>query len=49
MLYWNIGNIVKEAIIKEKRAEYGKQVVEELSWSHIRALIYSFIIDRGKG
>lgn len=31
ILYWNIGKIIKEAIIKNNRAEYGKQIVQSLS------------------
>ena len=31
MLYWQIGRLVNEEILKEKRAEYGKQVVATLS------------------
>ena len=31
VLYWNIGKVVKEEIIKEDRAEYGKQIVNSLS------------------
>ncbi|MDA3793081.1 MAG: PDDEXK nuclease domain-containing protein [Elusimicrobia bacterium] len=31
VLYWNIGKIVKEQIIKFDRAEYGKQIVNSLS------------------
>jgi predicted nuclease of restriction endonuclease-like (RecB) superfamily len=31
ILYWNIGKIIKEDIIKLDRAEYGKQVVQSLS------------------
>ena len=31
MLYWNIGETIKEEIIKSKRAEYGKQIVHSLS------------------
>lgn len=31
MLYWNIGKIIKEEIIKLDRAEYGKQIVDYLS------------------
>ncbi len=30
-LYWNIGKIIKEEIIKSSRAEYGKQIVQLLS------------------
>ena len=31
ILYWNIGKIIKEDIIKLDRAEYGKQIVQSLS------------------
>jgi len=31
LLYWDIGKTVKEEIIKSKRAEYGKQIVNSLS------------------
>ncbi|MCL5032473.1 MAG: PDDEXK nuclease domain-containing protein [Thermotogae bacterium] len=31
LLYWNIGKTVREEIIKSKRAEYGKQIVQSLS------------------
>jgi predicted nuclease of restriction endonuclease-like (RecB) superfamily len=31
VLYWNIGKTIKEEIIKSKRAEYGKQIVQSLS------------------
>lgn len=31
VLYWNIGKIIKEEIMKSKRAEYGKQIVHALS------------------
>jgi predicted nuclease of restriction endonuclease-like (RecB) superfamily len=30
-LYWNIGKIIKEDIIKKERAEYGKQIIDNLS------------------
>jgi hypothetical protein len=30
-LYWNIGKIIKEGIMKSDRAEYGKQIVQSLS------------------
>jgi len=30
-LYWNIGRTIKEDIIKKERAEYGKQIVDNLS------------------
>ena len=31
VLYWNIGRVVKEEIMKSGRAEYGKQIVQSLS------------------
>ncbi len=31
MLYWNVGNIINTDIIKNNRADYGKQVIKELS------------------
>jgi predicted nuclease of restriction endonuclease-like (RecB) superfamily len=31
LLYWNIGKIIKEEIIKSDRAEYGKQIVDYVS------------------
>ncbi|MDQ1354307.1 MAG: hypothetical protein QG657_4616 [Acidobacteriota bacterium] len=31
VLYWNVGKIIKEAIIKNIRAEYGKQIVQSLA------------------
>jgi hypothetical protein len=31
MLYWNVGKRISEDVLKRKRAEYGKEVVEELS------------------
>lgn len=31
MLYWQIGNRINKELLKEKRAEYGKQVVTSLS------------------
>ena len=30
-LYWNIGRVIKEDIIKKERAEYGKQIIDNLS------------------
>lgn len=30
-LYWNIGKIIKEDIIKKERAEYVKQIIDNLS------------------
>lgn len=31
MLYWNIGRRIKEEVLQDKRAEYGKQVIANLS------------------
>lgn len=31
MLYWQIGKRIKEEVLKERRAEYGKQIVNALS------------------
>jgi predicted nuclease of restriction endonuclease-like (RecB) superfamily len=31
MLYWQVGKRINEAVLKEKRAEYGKQIVSTLS------------------
>lgn len=31
ILYWNIGKTIREEIIKSKRAEYGKQIMQSLS------------------
>lgn len=31
VLYWNIGRVVKDEIIRSERAEYGKQIVQSLS------------------
>jgi len=31
VLYWNIGKTIKEEIMKLKRAEYGKQIIQSLS------------------
>jgi hypothetical protein len=31
MLYWQIGKRINEEILKEKRAEYGKQIITSLS------------------
>ncbi len=31
LLYWHIGKTIRKEILKEKRAEYGKQIVKELA------------------
>ncbi len=30
--YWNIGKRINDDILKNKRAEYGKQIVSTLAW-----------------
>jgi len=44
ILYWQIGNRIRQDILKEKRAEYGKEIVatlsQQLSWSHFVEIIY---------
>jgi hypothetical protein len=39
ILYWNIGRIIKEEIIKLDRAEYGKQILQSLSGELTRIII----------
>lgn len=41
LLYWNIGKIIQEEIIKNDRAEYGKRIVQTLS--------AQLIIEYGRG
>jgi len=31
LLYWNIGNRIQKEVLNEKRADYGKQIIENLS------------------
>lgn len=31
ILYWNIGKIIKNEILKDERAEYGKTIIKSLS------------------
>ncbi|MCX5692071.1 MAG: DUF1016 N-terminal domain-containing protein [Candidatus Omnitrophica bacterium] len=31
LLYWNIGKIVKEEIVRNKRARYGEQIIQSIS------------------
>ncbi len=40
-LYWNIGRAIKEDVIKKERADYGRQIVENLS--------KDLIVNYGKG
>ena len=43
-LYWNIGHRITKDILKEKRAEYGEEIVSaeqrQLTWTHFKSLIY---------
>ncbi len=43
ILYWQIGNRIRQDISKEKRAEYGKEIVvtlsRQLSWSHFVGIL----------
>lgn len=41
LLYWSIGKLIKTEVLRDKRAEYGKQVISSLS----KKLTYEF----GKG
>jgi hypothetical protein len=42
-LYWHVGRRVRQDILKEKRAEYGGQIVaalrRQLGWTHFKAII----------
>jgi len=42
-LYWHVGRRVRKDILKEKRAEYGGQIVaalrRQLGWTHFKAII----------
>jgi len=44
MLCWHVGERLRVEILKEKRAEYGEQIVSTLSsvlsWSHFKEIIY---------
>jgi DUF1016 N-terminal domain len=43
LLYWRIGQHIRSDILKEKRADYGEQIVATLSrrlgWSHFKEII----------
>jgi hypothetical protein len=43
ILYWQIGSRIRQDILKEKRAEYGKEIVvtlsRQLSWSHFVGIL----------
>ncbi len=42
-LYWQIGTRIRQDVLKERRAEYGAEILaalwRQLSWSHSRSLI----------
>jgi len=42
-LYWQIGSRIRQDILKEKRARYGKEIVatlsQQLSWSHFKEIL----------
>jgi len=44
MIYWQIGKYINDEILKNKRADYGKEVVSTLSakltWTHFKQIIY---------
>jgi predicted nuclease of restriction endonuclease-like (RecB) superfamily len=43
ILYWQIGSRIRRDILKEKRADYGKEIVatlsRQLSWSHFKEIL----------
>jgi len=43
ILYWRIGKRINEEILKDNRADYGKQILatlsQELSWSHFKEIL----------
>lgn len=43
MLYWKVGQRIRQDILKEKRAAYGREIVvtlsRQLSWSHLVEII----------
>ena len=43
MLYWRVGNRIRQEVLRVARAEYGKKILPalsaKLSWSHFRQLI----------
>jgi phosphoenolpyruvate-protein kinase (PTS system EI component) len=42
MMYWTIGKKINDDILKNRRADYGKEIMatlsQQLSWSHFREL-----------
>ena len=44
LLYWNIDMRIRKDILKEKRAEYGEEIVSalrrQLRWTHFQSIIY---------
>ena len=57
LLYWNIGTRIRKDLLKEKRAEYGAEIVQsltgQLGWTHFQRIIYlddlRFLIPRTPG
>jgi hypothetical protein len=43
MLYWEIGRRIRQDILEEKRAAYGKEIIaalgRQLGWTHFKSLI----------
>ena len=43
ILYWQVGNRIRQDILKEKRADYGEKIIStlsrQLSWSHFVEII----------
>ena len=43
ILYWQIGDRIRQDILKKKRAEYGKEILAtlslQLSWSHFKEIL----------
>jgi hypothetical protein len=43
-LYWYIGHRIRQDILKEKRAEYGEEIVSalgrQLTWTYFKSVIY---------
>ena len=42
-LHWQMGSRIRQDVLKEKRAEYGREIVvtlsRQLSWSHFVAIL----------
>jgi hypothetical protein len=46
MPYWRIGSRIRKTILKEKRAEYGQEILQsliaKLDWTHFLHFIYLY-------